>query len=225
MAFIEEWQAAKGVDVKSNETVPWRRDNMANLVNAFDFENPDYSVPDLPQTPAPHKNVLGVYDGSAYCASRYGSGRPPVPYTGVGANNDTSGLAEKGFKPVRGLLTEGRNLVLESSGFAISAAGHAVSLRHSTKNHDDIHQGWILHAVAVGGNKFTVSSAANGLFICNNLKLCKDSKSASVLSVEFKPSHGHSLKCASGRYLAIGKNKKLSWEKLQAFWNVFSVTY
>lgn len=80
LAFIEEGQVAKGRDVRSDETVPWRRQSMADLVNAFDFKNPDFSVPNLPEVPEPHTNGRGKYDGSSYCASLYGSGRPPVPY-------------------------------------------------------------------------------------------------------------------------------------------------
>ncbi|KAM0547825.1 hypothetical protein ACHAPJ_010171 [Fusarium lateritium] len=228
LAFIEKWQAAKGRDVKSNEVVPWRRENMADLVNAFDFENPDYSVPDLPDAPTPHTNAKGEYDGSSHCSSQYGNGRPTVPYTDEGANNDTASLAEKGFKSVRGLLTEGRTLVLEASGQAVSvnSKGKAVSLSSATKSHDTVQQGWILHAEAVGGDEFTISSADNGLFICNNLQLCKDSKSASVFVVDFKPSQGHSFKARkNNQYLAVGRKKQLTWQKSQAFWSVFSVTY
>ncbi|SCO42877.1 related to non-hemolytic phospholipase C precursor [Fusarium fujikuroi] len=228
VSFIEKWQAAKGRDVTTDEMVPWRRENMADLVNAFDFKNPDYSIPNLPEAPQPHTNSKGVYDGSSYCSSQYGNGRPPVPYTGVGVNNDTASLAEAGFKPVRGLLTEGRTLVIESSGQAVSATSYSskVSLSKASKNHDNIQHGWVLHAVDIGGDQFTISSANNGQYICKNLKLCKDSGSATVFVVDFKPSKGHSFKDQkSGEYLASGRKEKLGWQKNQTFWKVFSVTY
>lgn len=38
--FIEEWLSAKGYDnVRTDGMVPWRRQNMANLLNALDFDN------------------------------------------------------------------------------------------------------------------------------------------------------------------------------------------
>ncbi|TVY65488.1 Non-hemolytic phospholipase C [Fusarium oxysporum f. sp. cubense] len=228
LTFIEKWQAAKGRDVKSDEVVPWRRDNMADLVNAFDFENPDYTVPDLPDAPQPHTNSKGEYDGSSHCASLYGSGRPPVPYTDQGANNDTASLAEKGFKTVRGLLTEGRTLVLESSGYAVSASmrGRVIALSRATTNHDDVQQGWVLHAVEIVGNDFTVSSADNGLYICQNLRLCNDSSLATVFTVNFMPSKGHSFKQkGSYLYLAAGRKMQLDWQHKETFWSIFSVTY
>ncbi|KAF5008766.1 hypothetical protein FDECE_5004 [Fusarium decemcellulare] len=228
LLFIEKWQAAKGRDVKTDEIVPWRRDNMANLVNAFDFDNPDYSVPGLPEAPEPHRNSKGEYDGSSHCASLYGSGRPPVPYSGEGSDNATSHLAEKGFKPVRGLLTEGRTLTLEASGQALTASPSrgAVVLSAAGRDHDNVQQGWVIHAVEVGGNEFTISSADTGLYICDNLKLCNAAAKAVIFVVDFAPGKGHSLKLKDiNSYLAAHRKKAPTWQKRQAFWNIFSVTY
>jgi len=69
--FIEEWLAAKGKNVVTSLMVPWRRQHMSSLVNAFDFANPDFSLPSLPDAPAPHKNAAGDYDGATYCESQY----------------------------------------------------------------------------------------------------------------------------------------------------------
>ncbi|KAI8652063.1 hypothetical protein NCS56_01423100 [Fusarium sp. Ph1] len=228
LMFVEKWQAAKGRDVRTDEIVPWRRENMADLVNAFDFENPDYSLPNLPDAPEPHKNSKGEYDGSSYCASQYGNGRPTVPYTGDGKVDDTKSLAEKGFKNVRGQLTEGRTLVFETSGQALSVSsrGRAVGLSAATQNHDNVEQGWVIHAVEVGGDEFTISSANNNLYVCNKLRLCKNSEDAIVFVVDFEPSKGYSFQAKdTSRYLAAGRRKQLNWQKSQAFWNVFSVTY
>ncbi|KAF4989206.1 hypothetical protein FGRMN_9263 [Fusarium graminum] len=228
ISFIEKWQAAKGRDVKSDEVVPWRRENMADLVNAFDFENPDYSTPDLPDAPQPHTNSKGDYDGSSHCASLYGNGRPAIPYTSEGANNDTASLSEKGFKSVRGLLTEGRTLVFEASGQAmsVSSSGKTVALANATVKHDSVQQGWVVHAVEIGGNDFTISSANNGLYICSKLKLCKDADTATVFTVDFEPSKGHSFEDKrSGMYLTASRKQKLGWKEEQSFWKTFSVTY
>jgi phospholipase C len=46
LLFIEKWQEARGRNVTSNEIVHWRRESepMADLVNTFDFDSPDYSI-------------------------------------------------------------------------------------------------------------------------------------------------------------------------------------
>ena len=45
--FLEQWQLAKGKNITSNEMAPWRRQFMSDLVNAFDFENPNYTAVNL----------------------------------------------------------------------------------------------------------------------------------------------------------------------------------
>jgi len=37
-------------DIKCPNISPWRRAIVSNLLAAFDFENPDYSWPELPST-------------------------------------------------------------------------------------------------------------------------------------------------------------------------------
>ncbi|KAK8050405.1 extracellular phospholipase C [Apiospora phragmitis] len=55
LLFVEAWQRARGVDVATDQMVPWRRAHMSDLVAAFDFTHPDYSVPVLPEVPEPHR--------------------------------------------------------------------------------------------------------------------------------------------------------------------------
>lgn len=110
LLFIEKWQGAKGRNVTSNEIVHWRRDNMADLVNTFDFDNPDYSIPNLLTAPK--------YQGyDRVCHDKTG---PPPPQNGNGITGDMGSVVERGFKPVRGKLTEGRRLVLEMNGAALT---------------------------------------------------------------------------------------------------------
>jgi phospholipase C len=49
--FIEHWLAeTRGATVKNTNITQWRRNVLDNLLYALDFENPDFSVPDLPST-------------------------------------------------------------------------------------------------------------------------------------------------------------------------------
>ncbi|KAI5292508.1 hypothetical protein KEM55_007743, partial [Ascosphaera atra] len=109
--FVEEWLSARGYkNIKTPELNSWRREHMSNLVNAFDFDNPNTSVPDMPKARVPHINQYGEYDGAPYCQSLYPTQRPPVPY-GNQPEKIPDYTVEEGYKQVIGNLTEGRYLV------------------------------------------------------------------------------------------------------------------
>ncbi|PHH74029.1 hypothetical protein CDD80_3412 [Ophiocordyceps camponoti-rufipedis] len=175
LLFIERWQSAKGRNVTTREMGPWRREKMGDLVAAFDFSRPDYSLPVLPEAPEPHKDGRGVYDGSAHCMALFDATRPPVPYKGRGVIDDMASQVEKGFKSIRGRLTEGRFLVLEMESHALTASPEAnkATLTASTEQHDCPQQRWIAHAKERGGDEFTLSSAVDGRFLCGEAELCQ----------------------------------------------------
>ncbi|EEP75698.1 conserved hypothetical protein [Uncinocarpus reesii 1704] len=86
--FIEQWLSARGVhNITTPELVPWRRAHMSNLVNAFDFDNPDLSLPQLPKADLPHRDSDGNWDGSAHCESLFPDTRPPVPIASQAASS------------------------------------------------------------------------------------------------------------------------------------------
>lgn len=151
LLFVERWQAAERRDVRAADMAPWRRQHMADLVAAFDFARPDYTVPELPPAPAPHRDARSRYDGSAHCLARHRHVHPPVPYAGPGVIRDLAAEVERGFKPVRGRLTEGRFLVLEMDGAALTNPGPptdrvavAVTLTPATPDHAAAAQRWIV---------------------------------------------------------------------------------
>ncbi|KAL2368122.1 hypothetical protein RJZ57_007499 [Blastomyces gilchristii] len=110
--FIEEWLSAKGYDnIRTDGMVPWRRQNMANLLNALDFENPDLSIPNIPKPKPPHRDSRGEFDGSAFCESQFPDPRPPPPYSSQPST--LPNIVEEGYKICTGQLTEGRYLVFE----------------------------------------------------------------------------------------------------------------
>ncbi|UNI22444.1 Phospholipase C [Purpureocillium takamizusanense] len=230
LLFIEKWQAAKGRNVTTHEMVDWRRDNMGDLVSAFDFEHPDTSLPNLPNAAEPHRDGNGNYDGSSHCKGLYPTQQPPVPYRGNGVVDDIPGLVEKGFKPIRGRLTEGRFLVLEMSGYALTAgsscgSNDGVCVTRATDRHDSQAQRWVAHVSELGGSEFALSSSVDGRYICESEKLCSDPGSAMKFEVGFTPSRGYSLeRSSSGKYVS-SSNGILSESGKQGTWSIFSVNY
>ncbi|KAK5996821.1 Phospholipase C C [Cladobotryum mycophilum] len=223
--FVEKWQAAKGRNVRTNQMVQWRRDHMSDLVEAFDFENPDYSIPSLPSMPEPHRDANGNYDGSSYCESRYPSPNPPVPYTGDGVVHNMSTVVEKGFKPIRGKLTEGRFLVFEMFGAALSQiGGRFVGLSRATSSHDSYSQRWIVHALEIGGDDFRVTTCS-GLYICSGGSLCSDQKKALVLTASFAPSKGYAFNIKGTKDYLVANGKGVSDKGSLLHWQVYSVNY
>ncbi|KOS22471.1 Non-hemolytic phospholipase C [Escovopsis weberi] len=225
--FIEKWQAAKGKNVTTPEMVAWRREHMSDLVDAFDFENPDYSIPDLPPTREPHRNAFGDFDGSVYCESRFPNPRPPVPYKGPGVIRDMASVVEHGFKPCRGTLTEGRYLVIEADGLALTQlAGLATGLAPATRRHELVEQRWIVHHEVRGETDFRISTAAGDLWICALGLLCEDRDQALVLRIEFTASRGYTMQVrGSSRFVALGADDEWAEEDEAQYWKIFSVSY
>ncbi|UKZ83241.1 hypothetical protein TrVFT333_011047 [Trichoderma virens FT-333] len=227
--FVEKWQAAKGRNVTTDEMVSWRRNHMSDLTDAFDFDHPDYSVPQIPTPQTPHTDSNGVYDGSSYCQSLYSQVQPPVPYTGNGVISDMPSQVEKGFKAMRGMLTEGRHIVLESNGFALAQKTTSAVLSRATARHDTPSQRWIAHAVTIGGADFTLSDDAGSNYICKSAQLCKDAQSAVVFTVSYKSGRGYAFQVkGSQKYLSIGGRGTSSYVSLTGglgYWQGYSVSY
>jgi phospholipase C len=226
--FIEEWLAAKGKDVKTNQMVPWRREHMSSLVNAFDFANPDYSLPNIPDAPAPHTTADGVYDGASYCASLYNITRPPVPYNSQVDPTKVNTLSEQGFKEVRGSLTEGRYLVFELGGYALTNGGTNstdFSASKATSKHENTSQRWVIHVLTAGGNAFNISSARDGRYIGSHTGLINSSSGAETYTVSFAAGKGHALQKENGKYLTIDGNGAIQITDKAAYFKTYSVTY
>lgn len=225
--FVEEWLAAKNKSVVTDQMAPWRRQHMSNLVNAFDFDNPDYSLPALPVAPEPHMDSTGAYDGAAYCESLYAVQRPDVPYTAQIAVDDVPSLSEEGFKSMRGALTEGRYIVLELNGYALTneANKSIVTGTASTSSHSSLSQRWIVHSLVNGGETFTINSAVDGRYIATGAQLVGDSTSAETYTVSFNAGAGYALRQTDGNYVAVGKNGTVQSTAHASYFQAFSVTY
>ncbi|KAI8801781.1 phosphoesterase family-domain-containing protein [Cladochytrium replicatum] len=221
--FTEQWLAAKGFNVVTDQMVPWRREHMSPLVNAFDFEHPDYSLPDLPNAPEPHTDANGVYDGSSHCESLHPVTRPEVPYGKQIDPADMSTLSEDGFKPVRGYLTEGRYITFESNSFALTnTGGEAVSSSPATIKHELKNQRWIIHAIELGKNAFYIQSAVDKRFIGETGAL---GSAKAPFTIAYDAKTGYTVKSSAAAYLSIGGDGSLKVSNVVGYFKVFSVTY
>ncbi|CAG8959840.1 hypothetical protein HYFRA_00001749 [Hymenoscyphus fraxineus] len=226
--FIEEWLAAKGKNVKTDQMVPWRREHMSSLVNAFDFTNPDFSLPVIPDAPVPHTNSEGIYDGSSHCESLYSNIQPPPPYGSQSDPSEVNALSEEGFKPMRGALTEGRYLVFELNGYAITNTGKPFTdftASKATSKHDDISHRWVFHTLQDGGTTFTISSAVDGRYIGSHTGLVDSSARAEKYTVSFAVGKGYSFRKENGKYVTIDATGSVQITSEAAYFRALSVTY
>ena len=238
--FVEEWLEAHGYkSVRTENITPWRRSHMSNLINAFDFDHPDYTIPAVaaapsplrnPHKPPPHDGLLGDlysnYIGAAKCWAEYPDPRPPVPYGAENANADMSAVVEEGFKQVRGALTEGRYLTFEMDSMALANVGDQLSCTPASAAHNDVGQRWVLHQQG-DGNVFTISSAADGKYIDDKLALVAADDDAEHLTItDIGNGKGYSLSRSNGQSLGVSGGKVASDLDLKGLgFSIFSVTY
>jgi phospholipase C len=217
--------AAKGFNVKTDQMVPWRREHMSTLVSAFDFSNPDYSLPDLPDAPPPHTNAQGIYDGSSHCEALYAVQRPPVPYGEQSTN--VAALSETGFKSVRGALTEGRYLTFELGGYALmNAGGDDFTATKSSAGHGGVSQRWVVHALDAddAGDTFYISSAKDGRYIGSHTSLVDHATGAETYTIGFVAGKGYALQKENGDYVTVDRNGEVQITSDVVYFEVFSVT-
>lgn len=252
--FVEAWAAANGYNVTNHGIGPWRRRHMTNMVNAFDFENPDYSLPVLTpvRMPEPRNDsdwmtgdlelgsLTGPWVGAAKCLAGFSHGNyPAVPYGKSNTEQDMDGLVEDGFKQIRGSITKGRYVTIESEGLGLAGTqkGNVIGLQ-ATKNHDDVKQRWILHSADDNrfGNTFYLQSALKKLYISNNATLTAKKSEARAFVFEYQAKGStYTLRAsgaADGKYIgfrkSINPNRKCSrvkWEGDASQFKVYGVNY
>ncbi|QIW99400.1 hypothetical protein AMS68_004918 [Peltaster fructicola] len=217
--FIEQWQLAKGKNVTLNTVAPWRRQNMADLTKAFDFANPDYSIPEALNATYPSTDKNGNWNGYSVCQSTYNTTKPPVPY---GKQNISTALAtESGFKSVRGQLTEGRYLVFELNGRGLAVVEGKLSSAAACPEHSEKSQRFVAHQHS--SNKFSLTSAVDGKVV---VAPGESASNATVFMInDLSSGKGHSLQNSVGQYLTIGYNGEVAFQQQVAGFKLFSVSY
>ncbi|KAL2206868.1 non-hemolytic phospholipase c [Sarocladium strictum] len=234
LQFLEKYLEARGYEgIVADQISDWRREHMSDLVNAFDFENPDYSIPDLPVPRDPIRgangDILGLYSG--HCSKVYQGHCSSDSYVdGIPFGEQTEEEAlffEDGFKGVRGYLTEGRFLTFESNGYALTNLGvdKQFTTTKATDKHEDLKQRWVLHALEKEGTTFNVASALDGKWISQHSSLSISRSGAQKFSITRMPDGTYALKKENGSHLNIVKGGGLSFDKNPIGFQVFSVTY
>ncbi|KAI1608770.1 non-hemolytic phospholipase C precursor [Exophiala viscosa] len=224
--FVEKWLAAKGINAVTDQMPAWRREHMSDLTAAFDFSSPNTSIPTIPTASVPHKdNKTGVWDGSSYCEAQYAVQRPPVPY--ANQTEEKSLVSEKGFKSIRGYLTEGRFLTFEASGYALTNLGAKCATYNATKavaSHDGTGQRWVIHETATDSRLYTISSAVDGRYIGPHLSLVSQ-KDALVHSITYLGGgKGYEVLNANGKYITIDTNGTVVMATSGEGFTIYSVT-
>ncbi|KAK4945723.1 hypothetical protein LTR10_015071 [Elasticomyces elasticus] len=224
--FVEKWLAAKGINAVTNQMPAWRRAHMSDLTAAFDFSSPNMSIPAIPVAPVPHKdNKTGVWDGSSYCEAQYAVQRPPVPY--ANQTEEKSLISEKGFKSVRGYLTEGRFLTFEAYGYALTNTGAKAAMYNATKavaSHDGTGQRWVIHETATDSRLYTISSAVHGRYIGPQLSLVTQ-KEALVHNITYLGGgKGYEVLNSNGKYITIDTNGTVAMATAGQGFTIYSVT-
>lgn len=190
-------------------------------------------MPTIPDAETPESDSKGNYIGWSNCQALYPTQRPPVPY-GEQSNVNNALFFEDGFKEVVGYLTEGRYLVLEKSGSALTNNARQGSLTATsvTALHDSKSQRWVIHYTEDKESEvFTVSSALDGRWLGPSGTLVDQGANAAPVRISFLGNgHGYTLQYVSTRqYIDIGPQGDLKMESAQQElshgFNVFSVSY
>ena len=222
--FLEQWAKAVGKPFYTHEIGSWRRKHMSNLVNAFDFNNEDTSTADVPNVRQPSKDLQGKYNGGDICQAKHlHLVQPHIPYGKQDQSNSME--VQKGFKAVRGDLTEGRYLTFESRGHALSHTNGKLSVGNVSKKDKPKEQLFLLHwqGSAPKDNRFKISTI-HGHYITKSLELSENASDGAEFSIRDQSNgSGHAI-------IELESNKRLSLsQKTVAFdddstLSIFSVT-
>ncbi|GJJ06185.1 hypothetical protein Clacol_000374 [Clathrus columnatus] len=230
--FLETWLASKGKNVVTDQLNSWRREHMSNLVQMFDFEHPDLSIPDLPVPTPPALGPQGQFLGDAECQSKFSNPQPPVPFGQQTRENSLN--IETGFKTVRGALTEGRFLVFESgnSALTLDTKNEELTVGAAVPTHDTPLNRFVLHATAnppatTFNIQFFETIDGKTNFINSKFKATTSIQDAAVFNItDLGNSKGYTIQEVSGGgFVSIsGNGKSLSVGKEATAFTVISVT-
>ncbi|OZJ02298.1 hypothetical protein BZG36_05071 [Bifiguratus adelaidae] len=125
LRFLEQYfgtNSTGGYKVPAENLSQWRRSTFGDLTGIFDFENHDYSVPQLMTVPKPAQTSSGAWDPTEMCENLPGS-KVSMPY-----GNQSFPPTEIGAKKIRGAITLGRTLIFQSGKSAVQANSSTASV-------------------------------------------------------------------------------------------------
>jgi len=129
---------------------------------------------------------------------------------------------------MRGAMTEGRFIVFEMGGYALTNPGKPAGVFTATKatlSHESIAQRWVVHNLVDGGNTFTISSARDGRYIGSHTALVNSETGAETYTVGFAAGKGYSLQKENGKYVTVDENGAVQIGEDVTYFRGYSVTY
>lgn len=204
-------------------------------IRLTDYFQPDYSLPVIPDVDAPILNDRGEYIGTNICLHRYPRSRPDVPY---GEQHDDKNALwfEDGFKECIGQMTEGRYLVFEKGGWALSIPRERYNLvtTRAVEEHNIKAQRWVVHYNEdQESHIFTLSSALDGRWLGTRGALvdAEEPWFAEPVRITYRGNgDGYMLQYVNGgQYIDIDElgRLKIAWSKEAPVdgYQIFSVSY
>jgi len=224
--FLEQWALAHGKPFTSEEIPTWRREQLSDLVKAFDFSSKDTSVPEVPHVRKPSQDIFtGHFNGADVCqAIHLKKVQPDIPYKKLNPSNSME--VNKGFKRLRGDVTEGRRLTFEAHNRALSHNGSKLKSSSSSKEHDEKDQLFVVHWQGVNpkDNRFRIATT-DQLYVTKSLSLSKNEEKAALFSLkDMGNGVGYSIsELDSGKRLQLNEDGSVALGG-DTYFQIYSVT-
>jgi phospholipase C len=129
---------------------------------------------------------------------------------------------------VRGYLTEGRYLVFESNGYALTnsqGSGNEIEVTEATSSHRSINHRWVLHATTQEGTTFKISSAVDSSYVAQDGSLSDSASDAETYNIVYVGGSQYTLQKGDGTYLNIATDGSLTSGQQAIPYSIYSVTY
>ena len=129
---------------------------------------------------------------------------------------------------MRGYMTEGRWLVFESNGYAISNPSDStnqVGTSAATADHETLAQRWVVHALTEEGTLFNITSAVDGTYITEQNTLTDSVIDAGTYNITYIGNSQYWLQKESGNYSNIQSDGTLAFASRPIPYTIWSVTY
>lgn len=240
LLFLEKWaREAYNLNFTVNSIPEWRRKHMSDLVNMFNFDRQDLSVPVLTQVEEPNFHKNGTTDNVQKCQEKYKDlAEPPVPY---GDQTEATALQyEKGYKLLRGNLTEGRYLVIERYQENRSARSNNIPFASTLKDglidfttspgctkYSCIEERFTVHNIGTDPNKFYLKSYLTKSYVGHNVMPTNTTEQAVPLTILFDPAEGYTIQNDGGEYLrfSFSSLEEPQFSDIRTTYNFYSVSY
>ncbi|CAO3624462.1 unnamed protein product [Cunninghamella blakesleeana] len=231
LMFLEEWigKYDNGSFVAPASNIDeWYRKTSSNLVDAFDFDKPDYTIPKLPINPKPAQTPSGVWDPTEMC-EKLSDPKTKPPY-----GNQVVPVVEKGSKIIRGA-----NIIGHTLSF-VGAKGRILDVTHNGKKigssklkkrgvNDSTKTTRFVVVPSGNGKQYMIQSVSHPdqcLDVWGNQLLIGECK-GTLFTFDFHGSdaHHHIQHVGTGKYVNIsGNSLKLVDNHHDAHFTIYSVT-